>query len=272
MSVLRREDASLAYRERGVGTPVVLLHGFSQRGDTWTELIGFLADQHRWITIDIRGHGVTTTRAGASHAMEACANDVIALLDELGIARCHLAGYSMGGRLALFMATRHPERLQSLTVISGHAGLGGDERGSRMRRDAELADRIETEGIEWFAEYWEQLPIFSTLRERRPDLAETLQRRRRDNDPRGLASSLRDMGAAAMPPLWDSLEGIRCPVLLIAGADDERYVEYAQRLGTALKHARVEIVAGAGHSVHLEEPAGVAKIISRFLRQVDGDI
>lgn len=269
MAMLELQDVSLAYASRGGGAPVTLLHGFTQRGDAWTELIGSTRDDHRWITVDIRGHGATRTIPGASYAIDACALDVSALWDALDIRRCHLVGYSMGGRLALRAATIYPERLQSLTVISAHAGLEGSERAARRQSDEQLAQRMESRGIDWFAKYWDGLPLFATLRKRRPDLAERLRQMRLSNDVASLAVSLRGMGAGAMPALWGELHAVSCPALIIAGADDARYVDYARQLGAAMPSARVEIVANAGHATHLEQPSTVGALLDQFLRDVE---
>ena len=82
---------------------------------------------------------------------------------ELVTGRSHLVGYSMGGRLALWIAVRHPERVLSVTTIGAHAGLEPGERAQRAAADAALAERIEREGMDWFATYWAAQPMFSRL-------------------------------------------------------------------------------------------------------------
>jgi 2-succinyl-6-hydroxy-2,4-cyclohexadiene-1-carboxylate synthase len=271
MTFQRRPDATLAYDVDGDGTPVTLLHGFTQRGDAWSELRAHVVGTHRWITVDLRGHGDTRTVSGASHSLEACAADVVALWDALGVLRSHLAGYSMGGRLALDVATEHPDRLRSLMVISAHAGLGDAERAQRRLTDEKLARDIEARGIDWFANYWGSLELFATLSERHPELVVDLHRMRLANNAQSLAMSLRGMGAGAMPQLWDLLHRVACPALVIAGGEDTRYVAFAERLGATLPNARVEIVPAAGHAVHLEQPAVVGRMLDAFLRGVDAE-
>jgi 2-succinyl-6-hydroxy-2,4-cyclohexadiene-1-carboxylate synthase len=268
---LERSDASLAYEQTGEGPPVTLLHGFTQRGDAWRELVGLMPSTHRWITPDLRGHGATRTAGGAAHSMDACAADVVALWDSLGVERAHLAGYSMGGRLALHVAVHAPTRIRSVAVIGAHAGLEGAEREKRRSADEALAARIERDGSTWFARHWAGLPIFASLRQRREDLDAALAAMRSANDPHGIASSLRDMGAGVAPPLWARLGGVQAPVLILAGADDARYVAYGRRLCASLPRAQLEVVADAGHAAHLEQPAAVAEAFARFLATVDGE-
>jgi len=72
-------------------------------------------------------------------------------------------------------------------------------------------------------------------------------------------------GAGATPPFWDRLDAISVPTLLLAGAEDERYVAYARRLARAIPQAQVEIVAGSGHAVHLEQPEATARLLVHHL-------
>jgi 2-succinyl-6-hydroxy-2,4-cyclohexadiene-1-carboxylate synthase len=269
VSILQRPDASVAFEVSGDGPPATLLHGFTQRGDVWAELRRHLGPDRRWISIDIRGHGATRTQPGAPHSLEACADDVVAVWDALRLERSHVVGYSMGGRLALHAATRYPHRLRSLCLIGAHAGLEPSQRAKRRREDEALAERIERDGLEWFARYWSEIPLLTTLRGRRPEVSEHLQGLRGSADPAGFAASLRAMGAGRMEPLWSVLHRITCPVLVMAGADDARYVPYAQRLCDALPDARLAIVSEAGHAAHLEQPAAVAALIRGFLAEVE---
>lgn len=269
MAVLQRPDARVSYHLAGSGTPVTLLHGFTQSSRAWRELLARMRNDHRWISVDIRGHGDTRTDRCASHSLDACAADVVAVWDAAGVDRSHLVGYSMGGRLALRIAVGHPSRLRSLCVIGAHAGLGDAERRERSVHDAVLAERIEREGARWFARHWAQLPLFASLRQRRADLAAELERERRSGTAPGLAASLRQAGAGAMPPLWNELGGVECPVLAVAGAEDTRYAAYAERLAAVLPSARVAMVEDAGHAAHLEQPDAVAALLDAFLAEVD---
>src|SRR2546425_42149 len=87
----------------------------------------------KWIVPDIRGHGETQIWKGALCSMEACTEDLVRLWDALGVEKSHLVGYSMGGRLALHVAARRPERVLSVLTIGAHAGLDEDAREGRRR-------------------------------------------------------------------------------------------------------------------------------------------
>ena len=270
MAILEVAGATLAYDASpglwsGGDRPVLtFLHGFSHRGSTWREMIDLLGPSISWVTVDLRGHGATTTEPGAAHTMDACAGDIASLWEHLGIGRTHRVGYSMGARLALHIATHRPGPMATLVVIAGSAGLAEPGRSERLREDSDLAGRIEAEGIGWFADHWAALPMFAGLAARGEATLSELRRVRLGNRPEGLAASLRDMGQGAMVPLWDLLTNIRMPVLLIAGERDPR-LEVTRTLHAAMPHSRLRLVPGAGHAVHLEAPGEVAMEIGRWV-------
>ena len=157
--ILEREDVRLNYFVSGDGPPVTLLHGFTQSGRSWREVISRMPEGWKWIVPDLRGHGETVTRPGAPCSLDACTGDLVALWQELDLGRTHLVGYSMGGRLALHIAASRPERLLSLLTIGAHAGLDDDARAGRRQGDEALAERIEKDGIASFVDYWGSLAL-----------------------------------------------------------------------------------------------------------------
>lgn len=256
----------LAYEVVGEGEPVTFLHGFSQGGAAWRELVELLpAGRYQSILVDIRGHGQSEVPPQAPHTVDACTRDLVALWEHLGVERTHLVGYSMGGRLALFAASREPERIQTLLTIGAHAGLEGEERERRRRADDELARRIEQQGIEWFVDHWQALPMFQGLGRRGPEFLKELRRLRLRNRPEGLAASLRGMGPGACEPFWGELAAIRSPSLFVAGGLDERYSRVAERLRESVAGSKAVTVDDAGHSAHMELPDAFAVILETHL-------
>ena len=245
--ILEREDARLSYFVAGDGPPVTLLHGFTQSGRSWRELIARMPEGWRWIVPDLRGHGETQTRHGALCSMDACTADLAALWDELGVERSHVAGYSMGGRLALHVATRRPDRVLSLLTIGAHAGLDESAREGRRQGD------------------WGAQPLFAGLERRGPAYVAQVRAERLQNHAAGLACSLRGMGAGVMEPLWDDLGGLSMPCTFVAGQLDHGYVASARRLAVSVVHGRAEIVQRAGHSVHQERPDAFARVLATHL-------
>ena len=242
---------------------VTLLHGFTLNGASWDELIAKMPGGWRFLAPDLRGHGEAATSPAT---MDACAADLALLWDRLGIKRSHLVGYSMGGRLALHVAVRLPERTRSLLTIGAHAGLQGNERATRRQRDEALAERIERDGVDAFVQYWESLPIFAGIARRGPVVAATLHGLRLGNQAEGLAASLRGMGAGAMEPLWDGLDAIAVPATFVAGDQDTAYIMAALLMGEHVPDWRFRAVPDSGHAAQFEQPDATAAILADHLR------
>ncbi len=265
MPILEGADVRLNYFVAGEGTPVTLLHGFTQSGRSWKEVITTMPQGWRWVVPDLRGHGETRIRPGVECTMDGSAADLEMLWDHLGVERTHLVGYSMGGRLALHVAARKPERLLSLLTIGAHAGLEEDARVGRQLGDEALAQRIENDGLEPFVKYWSAVPLFAGLERRGPAFVAQLRAERLNNTVAGLACSLREMGAGMMQPVWDDLARLTVPSTFVAGQLDHGYVASARRLAAAVPNGRVEVVQRSGHAVHQERPEAFARVLANHL-------
>ena len=263
--ILDGADVRLSYFTAGEGTPVTLLHGFTQSGRSWSEVISRMPAGWMWIVPDLRGHGETRTRPGAACSLDACTGDLEMLWDHLGVARTHLVGYSMGGRLALHVAARRPDRLLSLLTIGAHAGLEDDARHGRRLGDQALAERIEKDGLEAFVDYWAGLPLFAGIERRGPAFIAAIRAERMKNHVSGLACSLRGMGAGVMEPVWKELAQVTFPCTFVAGQNDHGYVASVRRLAATVRHGRFEVVPRAGHTVHQERPEAFARLLEAHL-------
>ena len=198
--------------------------------------------------------------------MGAVAADVIDLLDQLSIVKAHLAGYSMGGRLALFLALRSPERFKSVMLESASPGLASeDERAVRLKRDEDLAGRIETNGIEWFVDTWEQLPLWESQSEQ---LKAAQRPQRLRNRARGLANSLRGMGSGVQPNLWRELPNLAVPTLLLVGEQDDKFRLINQEMAVMIPRSKLAVIPSAGHNTHLENPQAFYLTLRSFLESI----
>jgi len=232
---------------------IVLLHGFTQTGASWAPTIAALGERYRALAPDIRGHGsasgVRPVDFPSVHA------DVLASAPE----HFALAGYSMGGRIALALALAAPERISRLTLVGASPGLAdAAERRARRAADDALADCIEGEGIEAFASSWSSLPLFA---DQPPAVAAAAHAMRLAQEPSGLAAAVRGLGTGAMEPLWDRLPSLTVPARLIVGERDAKFRSIAERMAAALPRAEVHVVASAGHAVHLEQPDALAALL-----------
>jgi 2-succinyl-6-hydroxy-2,4-cyclohexadiene-1-carboxylate synthase len=232
---------------------VVLMHGFTHTGRSWNPVVTALGERYTAIAPDIRGHGRSS---GASPVtLEAVVEDVAALAPP----RFTLAGYSMGGRIALHVALAHPDRVERLLLIGASPGIA-DPGGRRARREADerLADEIERSTIELFAARWAQTPVLGGLP---PAVAAAAHTDRLRSTPEGLARALRGLGTGALAPVWDRLGELTMPVTLAVGERDRKFRALAEEMATAIPSAEVAVVAGAGHAAHLEAPEQIARAL-----------
>jgi 2-succinyl-6-hydroxy-2,4-cyclohexadiene-1-carboxylate synthase len=255
----------------GTGPPLVLLHGFTGSAGIWDNLRAPLSEGFSTFAIDLPGHGRSGTPADPERlALSRFANDLRDVLDLLGIGRVALLGYSLGGRAALGFALKHTSRVAALILESTSPGMADPgERAARVASDMALADTIEREGVPAFVDRWERLPLWaSQATTLSPEERASLRSQRMANHALGLANSLRGAGAGADLPVTDRLGELELPVLLIAGAMDQKYVALSRAMETAMGDARLAIVNGAGHIVHAEQPEEFRKLVSLFLDDV----
>ncbi|HRQ40027.1 MAG TPA: 2-succinyl-6-hydroxy-2,4-cyclohexadiene-1-carboxylate synthase [Chloroflexota bacterium] len=244
------------FEVHGGGRPLLLLHGFTGSSQNWQPVLAGLVTHYQVILVDVLGHGRTASPPDETrYAIDRVAADLIALMDECGYEAVDLLGYSMGGRLALATAVTYPHRVSRLILESASPGLAtAAERQARVVQDRELADWIEANGIEAFVNRWEQLSLWDSQKQLPPEIRQELRQQRLQNNPVGLANSLRGMGAGAQPSLWEQLPGLTIPTLLLAGELDTKFEAINRQMAALLPNAHLEIVLGAGHTVHWERP------------------
>jgi 2-succinyl-6-hydroxy-2,4-cyclohexadiene-1-carboxylate synthase len=171
----------------------------------------------------------------------------------------HLAGYSLGARIALGLALAHPARVARLTLVGVHPGLPTtQEKLARRESDAAWCRLLLEGGLERFLDAWDAQPLFAT-RARLPEHVITSHRAARlRHDPLGLARSLEVLGLAEMPDCRPELARLTMPVTLMAGELDPKFLDLARELTAALPHATLRAAPGAGHDLLLERPDLVA--------------
>ena len=188
---MRINDLNYHVQVEGKGEPLLLLHGFTGSSDNWQPHVEIFAQQYQVITLDLIGHGHTDSPADATrYEMAKAAADLIRIISQIASQSVHLLGYSMGGRLALYVTLHYPKLIKTLILESASPGLAEHHaRRARIARDEALADRIQHEGIESFANMWEQIPLFATQKDLPMQVRERLRSQRLQNSPLGLANS-----------------------------------------------------------------------------------
>lgn len=223
---------------------IVALHGFTGQPGSWSGVV-------RAIEPALSGHAPERPVPPGwrfDDEVDRIAGEIAALG-----APVHLCGYSMGGRIALAVAARHP--VARLTLVGVNPGLEDEAvQAVRRARDEAWCRLLEERGIEAFTRAWEDQPMWHSQAALPAELRDRQRRERMSHDPGQLAAALRALGPGAMPSLWPELERVRAPVDLIAGALDPTYCDLAQRMAARMPQARVAVMAGAGHNPILERP------------------
>ncbi len=233
-----------------------MVHGFTQNAECWGRFAERMSDYFELVLVDAPGHG-------ASGHDEADLWEAGRLIGEVG-GEAHYLGYSMGGRMLLHAAIQNPALVRSLSLIGATAGIEHSaERGERRAADEALADRLLSEGLPTFLDRWLALPLFAGLAP-----ADNALDKRLTNRPEGLAASLRYCGTGTQDSLWNRLDEIPTPTLVLAGTQDQKFTALGQRLATALPQGEFASAVG-GHPIHSEQPDQVTEIVSAFVRRVE---
>jgi 2-succinyl-6-hydroxy-2,4-cyclohexadiene-1-carboxylate synthase len=259
--------------EYGSGPPVVLLHGFTGSTETWAPFLARFASKFRVIAIDQPGHGRSTSPSDVErYRLDRFAGDLATVLDSMNVDRAVVLGYSMGGRAALKFAAHNAKRVAGLVLESASPGIADEaQRFDRNAADADLADKVEREGVEAFVKYWETLSLWDSQNSLPRSAREELHRQRLSNNATGLANSLRGAGAGADVPSPGATASISVPTLLIAGALDSKYVEIGKSLHRVIPASRLDIIPDCGHTTHLERPQEFASVTMAFLDSIPSD-
>jgi 2-succinyl-6-hydroxy-2,4-cyclohexadiene-1-carboxylate synthase len=238
----------------GHGARLVLVHGFTQNRNCWGTVASALEIDHEVVRVDAPGHGKSSDVRGDlwSGARQ--------IADRGGGAT--YVGYSMGARFVLHVALARPEVVHGAVLIGGTGGIDdASARAERRRRDASLAEQLERDGLEPFLDAWLAQPLFAGL----SDEAQ-FRHARSENTVEGLADSLRRAGTGSQEPLWSRLVALDMPVLVVAGAKDDKFSAEAQRLTKCIgANATMHLVPGAGHTAHLEQPDDFLAIVRPWL-------
>ncbi len=258
----------LHYELQGSGgdaDPALLfLHGFMGSGRDWTETVEALPEC-RCVLADLPGHGLSAGCPPGVYPMPQAALALLAVLDALGIGQCVPVGYSMGARLALYVALTHPDRCRAVVLESGSPGLASErEREARREWDESKASELERQGLDAFLEDWYRQPLFQSIHRDEARFT-ALMKRRRHNDPAGLARSLQLMGTGSQPSLWPQLPRMPFPWLAVAGELDPRYRKTMQDMVSLSENGRLVTLPDAGHNTHFENPEAFSRALREFL-------
>ncbi len=242
--------------------PLVCLHGFLGTGRDWEAVAAALGSRYRCLTPDLPGHGETPLTPGVQ-SYAAWAQWLADWLDAHDLPFVALAGYSLGGRVALAFAAAFPRRVRALALVSAHPGLtAAAERHARQRADQARAAAIRAEGLTAFLETWYRLPLFGITTDAR---LQALIAQRSQQQTEAMARVIAEMSPGRQPPLWEALARLPMPVAYIAGAADAKYAALADAIAARAPQVQRFLIPHAAHMVHLDAPQALAAALRRFL-------
>jgi pimeloyl-ACP methyl ester carboxylesterase len=258
----RVNGTTLNYQLRGPkGAPLLtLIHGFPFSLAYWKAQVPVLAKRYRVLTYDLRGLGAS--RLGeAPQLLEAYVDDLLGLLDWVGVRKTALLGLSMGGYIALRAAQKAPERLWALGLLDTRADADADA--AKLGRQASIA-LVRKRGVGALAEAMLPKLFAPATLKRKPALAAGLRRLMARNGEDGVCNAL-----VAMAGRTDSsgfLREIKVPTLVLVGEHDAiTPAELARGMHRAIKDAHLAVIKGAGHVSNWEQPAAFNRAVLKFL-------
>lgn len=259
MPRLRVNGIELHYLQQGEGTALVLLHGLGTGSADWDYVMPALSQRFRVIAPCLRGFGASERPPGP-YSVPLLADDVLGLLDALAIERCHLCGVSLGGAVALQFAVDHPARLESLIVINSQPSFVIDSWRKRLM----FLSRVwmaRTLGLERLARVQARRnfpgPEFASLRAELEG--------RFHNTPEPFMGTLHSLAGWQVV---DKVGAVSAPVLFVASELDYTSPAEKARFAALFPDARVEVIAGARHAVHVERADELSDVMLRFLDNV----
>ena len=236
----------------------VLLHGFAGHPTALQPLARELGGPGPFVPL-LAGHADAPHASVDSHAFEREVDRLAGLIARRSRDKVALVGYSLGARLALALALRHPDLLRSLALLGVNPGLEDDgERSARKQTDERWAALLERDGMLVFADAWERQPLFHGR-----TICEPLRALRRAHEPKRLAAAMRGLGLANMPNYWPRLPELRVATSVLVGAQDSKFVALGRAIKARAPLIHVFVVEGSAHDISLEQPRAVSRIITR---------
>jgi pimeloyl-ACP methyl ester carboxylesterase len=265
------DGVKLYYEEAGAGAPIVFVHEFAGDHRSWEPQMRFFSRRYRCIAFNARGYPPSDVPADTERYSQARArDDIIAVLDHLGIARAHIVGLSMGGFATLHVGLAHPERARSLVIAGcGYGARPGEEEKFRAECEA-AAQAFDTDWPAAAAKYAIG-PTRVQYRNKDPRGWREFAAGLADHSPRGASNTMRGV-QKRRPLLFQLVDGMRriaVPTLILTGDEDEPCLEAGLLMKRSIPASGLVVMPRAGHAINLEEPGAFNREVADFLATVE---
>lgn len=250
MAYLDRNGVQIYWEEAGSGLPVLLSHGYSATSRMWEGQFEALAEDHRLIAWDMRGHGQSDSPDDGSLYSEAeTVDDMAAVLDAAGVDRAVISGLSLGGYMSLAFNVKYPERVLALMLFDTGPGYKNPQ-GREGWNETALARAVafEEKGLDALG---------------RGSEVRIAQHR----SAQGLAHAARGMLAQFDSRIIESLPGISVPTLVLVGENDQPFIGASQYMASKIPAAKLVTIPAAGHAANIDQPAAFNDAVRTFLAE-----
>ena len=265
------DNVKLFYEESGSGVPVVFVHEFAGDYRSWETQIRHFARSYRCVAYNARGYPPSDVPAdGERYSQDRARDDIRAVLDALKIDKAHIVGLSMGGFAALHFGFTYTERARSLVVAGCGYGAAPNQR-QQFAEEAEAAARKFEEGMAKAAEAYALGPTRVQFQNKDPRGWQEFAYQLAEHSSEGSARTLRGVQKRrpSLFDLVDRMKAITVPTLVMTGDEDWPCLEPALLMKRTIPTAALVVMANAGHTINLEEPAAFNQHLADFLRAVD---
>ena len=248
--------------------PIIFLHGFAGNANDWVFLFDKLyANNYYPIFLDILGHGLSSSPNDVSfYTEEKLVLQLNSVINTLTKDKIILAGYSLGGRIALSYASKFLHNIELLILESTTAGINDKTlQQERLKNDIKIAERIKNNNLEEFFSYWYNLPLFSSLKNLPDDIFNGLLNKRSLNSVTGLANIMVGFSQGVMLPKWDFLKSINIKTLLLSGQLDTKFAELNKKMNLLIPNSEHKTINNSGHIPHLENTSLFENYLLNFL-------
>lgn len=256
-----RNGIEVEYLDKGEGEVILLLHGLGSTKADWDLQIDAFSENYRVIAPDLRGHGNSSKpELDKEYGIELCAEDNVLLLQELGISRCAIVGFSMGGAVAFEMVVKNPDLVSKLIIVNTAPDFNDlGEMGEEMIR--ERTKILKTVGVEPLAK---QIAGGMFPEDDQEELRNAFFERARKNPVDAYYNSFITLMQWG---IGGKIENIKVPALVIASDLDYTPVSLKETYAKRMKNARVAVVKNSRHGVTMDQPEQFNKIILNFLAE-----
>lgn len=269
-----RDGVRLYYEEVGTGDPIVFVHEFGGHYLSWEQQMRYFSRRYRCITYQARGWPPSDVPAQAdAYSQERAADDIVDVMQGIGIATAHIVGLSMGATAGLEFAIRHPAKGLSITAAGAGTGSSRDaELKQRFWSEAlAVAERIEREGVKGLADVYLSAASRQQLRLKDPRGFAEFQRTFIEGASEGRALTMRGVQARRRPfyEREAELKAVRDPVLIVCGDEDDGTLDIGVFLKRTIPRCGLMVFPRTGHGINLEEPAGFNAVVQDFIHAVE---